>query len=1358
MHPDMRSKFPWGSKPLSGDGLVEDKDVQAHAEQVFKALFLTVSNMDDISALSDYFYNEGMEHIIRQVTTQDFQQLEDATMYVFKEELGDLYTSQFKKGMQSLFTFVVENMQRGMRGEERLTEDERNELSAAWRAFEVNLVDNGVDVFLNLIDEHPDLEYIFPWGSRGLSEAALRDDPEIKKHASLVFNAVAPAFKKLSNLDTLSDYYVNIGNNHLDRNIPPITFSYLADAFHKTFHKVLGADYTDGFEQSFDLVFDFITNKMLEGMSGIKTLSDKQKELIKSAWGKFSENLGGNGVLVFLKFVHDYPELLHSFPWGKHDDVDYEAFFTTYRDLGFRGLSRNQLAVYEEMQPHAQQVFGGIAVAVDAIDNIDTLDHYYNALGVRHIPRGVTPEQFLWIGDAIMYGFRHILGEDYTSEFETGFFVLYNFITHHMSEGLGGGVSLSSNERKALQDGFAAVKGHLGEVGADAFASLIEADDSFRQRFPWANNDLKNDEIRSYGPAIEHGEKVLHAVDIAVANVGRLNSFVSYFVDEGVRHVPRLVTEDDFRALSTALLPAFERKLGNLYTDDFKNGLTSIFNFITDNMAKGLSLSSVKDITLDSDEVKSLHDAWAKVSGDIPSFGAKVFVRVVHDHPEIRSYFPWGRNDRTEAELVDDPSVKVHADQVFGTMGKVIDSSDNLNDFRSFLVFKGMQHIPRGVKPEHFDWLRDALVDELKEEIGDLLTPAAASGLGKVYDFIELCMLKGLTGSHFVKFAEKVALERGWKVFDEQLGENGAKVFIRLIKAQPTLRPYFPWGRNDKTYDELLKDPEVINHAKQVFGGIGAAIHHADNLDATSKYYHDLGVNHLSRGVTKEHFPLLKDALKSVLKEVIGDLYTNDFVTGFETVYGFVTNEMIQGLGDSTDLTTHQKDVIRDAYAVFKANEEKNAADTFLYLIQQHPDLKSVFPWKDVPNDQLRDNPGFKEHVRVVFKGLSVAIDRMDNLKSTTKYYINLGQAHVTRGATDAAFDAVGEAILHTYKNILGVKYDDDFVSSFTHVIEFVVGNMKVGMAGQGDIEVEELTTPEKEAVKAGFKHLSDLGDFGRKVFILFIKNNPESRNLFPWGRNEMSEAELLTSQDVYDHADTVFKAVEVAVERMDALGSLAGYYTALGVRHIPRHLEHKHFSWMEDAINEVMAEDLGDDYTTDFKTGFGKILHFLVGRMELGMTSGKSITAAQKAEVTKAWAAFASDLETNGATVFAKLVTKFPDMKDVFPWGHNADTESGLIADPGVREHAKTVFSRLGDLLSDVANLKDQRTALVALGRRHIPRNVTIDQLMRLGVVLDEYFQELLGEEASLDFRLGWDLIYANIIDNMRTGLNLHR
>merc|ERR1719369_921143 len=135
MHPDIRSKFPWGSKSLSPAALIQDADVQKHGEQVFRSFALSISNMDDITSLTDYYFNEGMEHIVRGLDGEDFQKLEDALLATLNSELGALYTKEFKRGIESLYSFTVGNMLRGMRGETQLSKSERNEAAAAWNIF-----------------------------------------------------------------------------------------------------------------------------------------------------------------------------------------------------------------------------------------------------------------------------------------------------------------------------------------------------------------------------------------------------------------------------------------------------------------------------------------------------------------------------------------------------------------------------------------------------------------------------------------------------------------------------------------------------------------------------------------------------------------------------------------------------------------------------------------------------------------------------------------------------------------------------------------------------------------------------------------------------------------------------------------------------------------------------------------------------------------------------------------------------------------------------------------------------------------------------------------------------------------------
>jgi len=1045
MHPEIRSKFPWGIKHMGAAELIEDTDVQTHGDQVFRAFSLLIGDLDDIHALGDYYYKLGIDHIVRDIDPEDFQKLLDALLFVLKEEIGDLYTKNFKTGIESIYSFTVVNMNRGLRGEKHLSNAERHEAENAWLTFEVNLIENGVDVFLNLIEDHPNRKDIFPWVNADLSLEDLKTDPEFKKHAKIVFSALKPAFMNLDDLPSLTNFYVDIGNHLEPLNVPPVMISYLSDAFKKTFHKLLGKDYTDSLANTFEYVYDFVSSRIFEGISGLQILTSKHKQSIKAAFEHFfSENLAGNGVLVFLKFVHDHPHIVNVFPWGQHPEVSFEDMFITYREHGISGLSHAQLAVYEEMAVHAKQVFGGLLAAVDGLDNLESLAPYYHALGIRHIPRGAKAEQLLWFSDAILYSFKHILGAQYTSEFETGFNIWYNFITKHMTDGLVGGIELTTKEKDALVNGFAAVKHKLGKIGANAFVNLIESDVSYRKRFPWADNKLTTEELRSNPAAIAHGEKVLRGVALSVKNIENIKAFVPYFIDEGVRHVPRLVTEADFRATAKALLPAFEQELGALYTDDFKYALVALINFMADNMEKGLALASQKEVQLSANEITAVKKAFAEIR-DIGRFGARVFVRLVKDHPQIRRYFPWGRNDLKEHELAMHPATKVHANQVFGALLKVIEGADHINDFGSFLVQLGTRHIARGIKPEHFDWLKSALVEELRRDLGKSLTPGGLKGLHKIYDFVQESMDKGLRGSTSVSVTQKLALKKGWFIFEEDFGGNGAKIFVELIKAQPSLRSDFPWGRNDLSYSELLVSPAVQKHAAAVFRGFGAAIHHAANLDATRQYYHNLGINHVLRAVRKEHFPHLLHAMKVVLKDLLGAAYTKDFVDGFDVVYNFVAKEMLTGLEDTTDLTSRQKEVILAAYYTLKADLEKHAVGTFLYLLQKHPELKQEFPWSHIPDSELRTSPIFIDHVLSVLQVYGVAIEHVGDLDSTTNYYIDLGHNSATGGYSDAAFGAIGESLLHTFKGILGQKYNEDFVTGFTHVLNFIVANIKVG-------------------------------------------------------------------------------------------------------------------------------------------------------------------------------------------------------------------------------------------------------------------------------------------------------------------------
>lgn len=77
------------------------------------------------------------------------------------------------------------------------------------------------------------------------------------------------------------------------------------------------------------------------------------------------------------------------------------------------------------------------------------------------------------------------------------------------------------------------------------------------------------------------------------------------------------------------------------------------------------------------------------------------------------------------------------------TLGALVDSLDQPQDLAAKLKDLGHSHAALGVHAEHFAPMGDALIETLRAELGDEMTPEAEAAWRKAYDGLTELMLKG---------------------------------------------------------------------------------------------------------------------------------------------------------------------------------------------------------------------------------------------------------------------------------------------------------------------------------------------------------------------------------------------------------------------------------------------------------------------------------------------------------------------------------------------------------------------------------------------------------------------------------------
>lgn len=149
--------------------------------------------------------------------------------------------------------------------------------------------------------------------------------------------------------------------------------------------------------------------------------------------------------------------------------------------------------------------------------------------------------------------------------------------------------------------------------------------------------------------------------------------------------------------------------------------------------------SRITEVTNDlSEKDKALiRRNWKYLACDLTGRGAKVFLRIFRDNPEVKLLFPFHALEGEE--LIRDANFRGHASRFMQAVGAVV---DNIDDFEAALTpllnGLGQKHIHfRGFNPSLFDAFQEAMLEVWAEDLGNKLTCEGQGAWIKVFGFIK---------------------------------------------------------------------------------------------------------------------------------------------------------------------------------------------------------------------------------------------------------------------------------------------------------------------------------------------------------------------------------------------------------------------------------------------------------------------------------------------------------------------------------------------------------------------------------------------------------------------------------------------
>ncbi|XP_052809362.1 cytoglobin-2-like [Mya arenaria] len=145
--------------------------------------------------------------------------------------------------------------------------------------------------------------------------------------------------------------------------------------------------------------------------------------------------------------------------------------------------------------------------------------------------------------------------------------------------------------------------------------------------------------------------------------------------------------------------------------------------------------------------------------------------------------------------------------------------------------------------------------------------------------------------------------------------------------------------------------------------------------------------------------------------------------------------------------TDHEKALIKKTWRVVSNNMPGVGAKIFLKIFSLRPQVKQIFPCRDVTGEDLLRDTHFRGHASRFMQAVGAAVDNINDLdQAMAPLLFGLGTQHIHySGFKPEYFDIFIVAILEVFAEELGSKYTEGVATAWRRVVEFIISKLKEG-------------------------------------------------------------------------------------------------------------------------------------------------------------------------------------------------------------------------------------------------------------------------------------------------------------------------
>jgi len=486
-------------------------------------------------------------------------------------------------------------------------------------------------------------------------------------------------------------------------------------------------------------------------------------------------------------------------------------------------------------------------------------------------------------------------------------------------------------------------------------------------------------------------------------------------------------------------------------------------------------------IYLQPQEIVHIQGSWATVERQLFNLGARVFISLMENQPNIKRTFRQYRNKRHSELRINEDLQKLIMLLLCG-MKRVVKYLSDSRALTKYLKRLAKRHSPteidfarinpaevasvfcaalREIAPAEKDQWTQEVEDSWTSLIGGLL--AATRGLLKTRrdrsepkmfdeDDVELSdeyaddddrgSDDGTESSHS---SHKTT------TFDRHLVLVGCQTFQEFFDRHPEVLTHF--DKFSAIEIDSVKVSEALRmHASRVLAIVEDIVDNTGNPDRIRTMMQDLGRNHHMQGITQEHLDMLGPIICHTIRPLVfrAGLWTIEVEKSWAHLFDMVATLMKRGypevercLTGFFPTLTHTL-ILKDTWGHIIEQMHEMGLPTFIKLFRLSANLRYYYPKQTRPDSALDVQNNINEHFECLVSVIDDIVRSLPDISSHVEFLRRLGSMHCDVEIESRLLELMGPVFCNTVRPLLLVqgkwsyKVESAWLLMFRHIAGFM--------------------------------------------------------------------------------------------------------------------------------------------------------------------------------------------------------------------------------------------------------------------------------------------------------------------------------